>query len=221
MASQLILLIEDDTDIATILQQDLQDAGYQVQRAGNVMHGLMMAREVRPNLVLLDLGLPDGDGRDVLTRLRRDSDLPVIVLTARDLVGEKVELLSLGADDYIVKPFDVAELLARIAVQFRPEDRGTMMVGELEINSAKRLVLYRNQELHFSAKEFALLNLLMQHPGRVYSREDIIREIWDGELDARSNVLDVHFANIRGKFREVELYGLLRTVRGIGYALRI
>jgi len=220
MASRLILLIEDDTDIAVTLQHDLEDAGYRVQRAESVMSGLTMAREEHPELILLDLSLPDGDGRDVLTRIRRDSELPILVLTARDIVGEKVELLTLGADDYIVKPFDIAELLARIAVQFRQETSETLTVGELELNPSRRLVLYRGKELPFSAKEFALLSLLMQHPGRVYSREDIVREVWEGELGERSNVVDVHFANIRGKFRDVELYGLLRTVRGVGYALR-
>ncbi len=221
MAPQLILMIEDDTDIATLLELDLQEAGYRVQRADSVMNGLIRAREVQPDLILLDLGLPDGDGRDVLTRIRKDSGLPILVLTARDEVDEKVEMLSLGADDYIVKPFNVEELLARIAVQFRQKVRETQMVGELEVNLAQRLVLYQGKELHFSAKEFELVSLLMRQPGRVYSREEIFKEVWKGALDERSNVVDVHFANIRSKFRDVGLYGLLRTVRGVGYALRV
>lgn len=179
-----------------------------------------MAREQSPDLLLLDLGLPDGDGRDVLTRIRSNSGLPIMVLTARGGVEEKVELLMLGADDYVVKPFSPAELLARIAVQLRLEVSETLSVGELEIHPFRPQVMFKGEALHFSAKEFELLSLLMQQPGRVYSREDIIREVWKGHLDSQSNVVDVHFANIRAKFREIDLYGLLRTVREVGYALR-
>lgn len=219
MSSPHLLIIEDDVDIAKLLEQDLADAGYQVSTAGSVMQGLTLTRELSPDLILLDLGLPDGDGRQVLKRIRLGSAVPIIVLTARDQVGEKVELLELGADDYLVKPFVLAELLARIAVQFRKDYSEVLAVQDLELHPDKRRVTYRGQELALSPKEFELLALLMRQPGRVFSRADLSKEIWNGQLPPSSNVVDVHFANMRSKFREVELYGLLRTVRGYGYAL--
>jgi two-component system, OmpR family, copper resistance phosphate regulon response regulator CusR len=215
-----ILLIEDDADIAALLRQELLDHDFAVSVANSVLQGLTQAREQQPDLVLLDLGLPDGDGRDVLTRLRRSSEVPVIVLTARDVVGEKVELLELGADDYVVKPYRIEELLARIAVQLRQDTSSVLSLGDLEVSPSKRLAMYQGKELRLSPKEFELLTLLMQQPGRVYSRAELMHTVWQDKLPEGSNVVDVHFANLRGKLREVELYGLLRTVRGVGYALR-
>ena len=219
MSTLHLLIIEDDPDIAELLRRDLNDAGYRVDVATSVTQGLTLTRELSPDLILLDLGLPDGDGRQVLKRVRLGNSVPIIVLTARDQVGEKVELLELGANDYLVKPFVVAELLARIAVQFRRDSDEVLTLRELEVRIDKRLVTVRGQELQFSPKEFELLALLMRQPGRVYSRTELIKEVWDGKLALESNVVDVHFANIRSKFRGVELYGLLRTVRGYGYSL--
>jgi two-component system copper resistance phosphate regulon response regulator CusR len=219
MPSPHLLIIEDDPDIAELLKHDLNDAGYRVSVAGGVMQGLTLTRELTPDLILLDLGLPDGDGRQILKRVRLNNPVPIIVLTARDQVGEKVELLELGADDYLVKPFAPAELLARIAVQFRKEVTEVLTLKELELFPDRRQVTFKGQELRLSPKEFDLLALLMRQPGRVYSRLDLIKEVWNGQLSVDSNVVDVHFAHIRSKFREVELYGLIRTVRGYGYAL--
>ncbi|WP_407572950.1 response regulator transcription factor [Deinococcus altitudinis] len=220
MPSSHLLVIEDDPDISKLLEHDLSDAGYQVSLAGSVMQGLTLTRELSPDLILLDLGLPDGDGRQVLKRVRLNDTVPIIVLTARDQVDEKVQLLELGADDYLVKPFAPAELLARIAVQFRKDFGEVLALGDLELHQSRHLVTVKGQELRLSPKEFELLALLMRQPGRVYSRTDLIKEVWDGKLSLSSNVVDVHFANLRSKFREVELYGLLRTVRGYGYALQ-
>ncbi|WP_407571747.1 response regulator transcription factor [Deinococcus altitudinis] len=219
MSSPHLLIIEDDSDIAELLKHDLDDAGYRVSVATSVKHGLTLIRELSPDLILLDLGLPDGDGRQVLKHVRIGNLVPIIVLTARDKVGEKVELFDLGANDYLVKPFILAELLARIAVQFRRDAGEVLTLRELELRPDKRRVTVRGKELQLSPKEFDLLALLMRQPGRVYSRTDLIKEVWDGKLSLNSNVVDVHFANMRSKFRELELYGLFRTVRGYGYAL--
>jgi two-component system copper resistance phosphate regulon response regulator CusR len=219
MSTPHLLIIEDDPDIARLLKHDLDDAGYEVSVASSVMQGLTLTRELSPDLILLDLGLPDGDGRQVLKRIRLGNSVPIIVLTARDQVGEKVELLELGADDYLVKPFVLAELLARIAVQFRKDLGEVLSVGELELHPEKRRATFKGQELTLSPKEFELLALLMRQPGRVYTRAELNKEIWNGKLTPNTNVVDVHFANMRSKFRKVELFGLLRTVRGYGYAL--
>ncbi|GGR32920.1 response regulator transcription factor [Deinococcus ruber] len=216
-----VLIIDDDDDIARLLQLDLQDAGYHTSRADSVVKGLILAREHAPDLLLLDLGLPDGDGRDVLTRLRKNSQVPIIVLTARDVIEEKVELLTLGADDYVVKPFQLQELLARIAVQFRQEVEASLQVSGLEVRLQQRLVLYGGQELPLTPTEFELLALLMQQPGRVYSRQELIETLRTKEtLRENSNVMDVHMANLRSKLRDHGAYSYLRTVRGYGYALR-
>jgi two-component system, OmpR family, copper resistance phosphate regulon response regulator CusR len=218
MGPALILIIEDNPDIAALLGHDLLDQHYGVLVARSVMQGLTLARAHTPDLILLDLGLPDGDGREVLKRLRQSSDLPIIVLTARDATEEKVELLNLGADDYVLKPYQEAELLARIAVQLRQETDSRLSIGDPEVFPRKRLVTYR--ELRLSPKEFELLCCLMQQPGRVYSRHELTQAIWPEGLSDTSNVLDVHMANLRDKLRDVGLHGLLRTVRGVGYALR-
>ncbi|GGR03693.1 response regulator transcription factor [Deinococcus ruber] len=220
MSSQHILIVEDDPDIARLLELDLEGAGYQVSVASSVMTGLIQAREHAPALILLDLGLPDGDGREVLVRLRRSSELPVIVLTARDVVGEKVELLELGADDYVVKPFQIEELLARIAVQLRQQADDTVLLGELALHPQQRLLSFRGRELPLSPKEFELIQVLMRQPGKVFSRAELNQDVWGGQLPRESNVIDVHLANLRAKLRDVQAYGLLRTVRGYGYALR-
>ncbi|GGR36828.1 response regulator transcription factor [Deinococcus ruber] len=221
MAPPHILLIEDDDDIARLLQLDLTDAGYLVSRATSVVTGLTSAREHTPDLLLLDLGLPDGDGRDVLKRLRRSGELPIIVLTAHDAVEEKVELLALGADDYIVKPFALPELLARIAVQLRHDAETTLELRGLEVRVKQHLVLYQGREVRLSPTEFDILMLLMEQPGRVYSRQELLQKTKTKDtLAADSNVIDVHMANLRSKLRDLGAYNYLRTVRGFGYALR-
>ncbi|WP_424952537.1 response regulator transcription factor [Deinococcus sp.] len=215
-----MLLIEDDVDICRLLETDLLEAGYRVSTAGSVMQGLIRAREEQPSLILTDLGLPDGDGRQIIKRLRRDNDVPIIVLTARDNVDDKVELLAAGANDYLVKPFSVPELLARIAVQLRGPITTTLSFGELELDPVTRHVTLAGESIQLRPKEFELLKLLMQKPGRVYSRAEIYQTIWGNPPPPNSNALDVHFANMRARFRNHEIYSLFRTVRGFGFALR-
>jgi two-component system response regulator QseB len=216
-----ILLIEDDPEIARLLQLELSDAGFGVDWASGGMTGLVRLRENPPDLIILDLGLPDLDGGEVARRIRSGTSVPIIVLTAADAVERKVSLLSGGADDYIVKPFHPAELIARIQVQLRHHDGGeTLSLGDLELNQGRRQVQYGGQELRLSPKEFELLSLLATRPGKVFSRLEIEEHLWGHSLEKESNVVDVHVANLRSKLREVGAYGYLRTVRGVGYALR-
>ena len=214
-----VLIIEDDPDIATVLRHDLQSAGYRTSHANSVVQGLTYAREHIPDLVLLDLNLPDGNGRDVLIRLKRTTDVRVMVLSAHDSIDEKVELLHLGANDYVVKPYDFEELLARVAVQLRIFPSDVVTVRDLELSPSKRLVTHKGEELHFAPREFDILAFLMTNPGKVHSRASIHDAIWGRETPSCSNLVDVHLANIRSKLRAAGLYGYLRTVRGIGYAL--
>ena len=212
---QRILVIEDDLDIANVLRLDLTDAGFEIEHADTAMTGLIRAREDHPDLILLDLGLPDFDGGDVVQRLRKNSTVPVIVLTARDTVEERVRLLGLGADDYVIKPFHPNELLARIKVQLRQRGSESLTLGDLELDPQKRLVRYKAEELRLSPKEFDILALLIRSPdGSTRARRSVRTS--GRAVCRKANVVDVHMANLRAKLRDLDGYGLLRTVRGVG-----
>ncbi|GAA6733286.1 response regulator transcription factor [Thermus oshimai] len=216
-----ILLIEDDPEVARLVELELSEAGFGVLWAKGGIEGLTLFRQHRPDLVILDLGLPDLDGAEVARRIRATDETPILVLTAQDGVERKVGLLSDGADDYLVKPFHPAELLARVQVQLRHREGSEVLsVGQLELYPRRRQVFFAGREVRLSPKEFDLLHLLMSRPGRVFPREEIEEKLWGKPLGRESNVLDVHVANLRAKLREAGAYGYLRTVRGLGYALR-
>ncbi|WP_261663084.1 response regulator transcription factor [Deinococcus sp. Marseille-Q6407] len=218
---QCILVIEDNPDISRVVQYELEQAGFEALTAADGISGLTLAREEHPDLVILDLGLPDLDGAEVTRRLRKNSSMPIIILTAMDALDRKVALLEAGADDYLTKPFYPEELVARVKVQLRHQQHGDVIrVGDMEIHPQKRLCYFKGHEVRLSPREFDLLTFLARQPGRVYSRAEIEREVWSGDLPSNSNVVDVHMANMRSKLRDLDGYGLIRTVRGIGYALK-
>jgi DNA-binding response OmpR family regulator len=170
---------------------------------------------------VLDLGLPDLDGAEIARRIRKTTETPIIILTAKDDVNTKVEMLNSGADDYLAKPFHTDELVARINVQLRRRSFGsTQAIGLMMIDPTRRQVFWDDSEVKLSPREFELLVYLCAQPGRVYSREDIEKNVWGDDLPPSSNVVDVHIANIRGKLRDAGGYGMIRTVRGIGYAIK-
>ncbi len=219
--SKHVLIVEDDVDISRLLRLELEDVGYRVSCFDNGMRGLAAIREERPDLVILDLGLPDVSGVEIARRVRRTDPTPIIILTARDDVETKVTMLNAGADDYLAKPFHMGELLARVGVQLRKQGGGAVTrIGELMIDAVRRQVLWGEQEVKLSPREFKLLQYLAGQPGRVYGREEIEQNVWGGDLPPASNVVDVHVANIRGKLREAGGYGVIRTVRGVGYAIK-
>lgn len=216
-----ILIVEDDLDILRLLKRELEEAGFEVLAYDSGMRGLTAVREEEPDLVILDLGLPDISGQEIARRVRRTGDTPILILTAADEVGTKVEMLNAGADDYLAKPFHVQELLARINVQLRKRTLGSAQkIGDMTIDPVRRQVLWGNEEVRLSPREYELLAFLAGQPGRVYSRKEIETNVWGEDLPPSSNVVDVHIANIRGKLREVGGYGVIRTVRGVGYALK-
>jgi DNA-binding response OmpR family regulator len=216
-----ILIIEDDADIGRLLELELAEAGFDVELHERGASGLVALRERTPDLLVLDLGLPDLAGDEIARRVRRSESLPIIVLTANDELGSKLKLLEDGADDYVVKPFHVEELVARIRVQLRPRgDAARIEVGDLVIDRMAREVRADGSEVALSPREFDLLALLAAQPGRVFPREEIERRVWGEERAPSSNSVDVHVANLRGKLRDAGSHGLIRTVRGVGYAVK-
>ena len=217
-----IVIVEDDLDIGRLLTLELEESGFQVTHSDSGMRGLSVIRESDPDLIVLDLGLPDMEGAEIARRVRKTSETPIIILTAADAVEKKVDLLNSGADDYLAKPFHTDELIARINVQLRRRSSGTAQnIGDMMLDPTRRQVFWEEEEVKLSPREFDLLMYLCNQPGRVYSREEIERNVWGEDLPPSSNVVDVHIANIRGKLRDAGGYGMIRTVRGIGYAVKI
>lgn len=220
MAPSHLLLIEDDADIVDFLQADLEDAGYRVTSAFSVYKGLLLHREARPDLIITDLGLPDGDGREIVRQLRTYSDVPIIVLTARDDVSERVALLEAGADDYVLKPFVTEELLARIALRLRDPLDPRLRVGPLELDRSQQTASVAGQPLDLLPGEFELLSLLTEQPGRLYTRDEIGQRVGGHPVSAQGHPVDLLVADLRAKFRRRGVYALFRSVPGVGYALR-
>jgi DNA-binding response OmpR family regulator len=213
-----VLLIEDEERIASFVSRGLQQHGYEVRCAAN---GAEAHREIdRADLVLLDLGLPDIDGVDVLRSLRtRRRQLPVIVLTARAEVEDRVLALDEGADDYLVKPFAFEELLARIRARVRTwelAERTSIEAGDIVVDLLDRTVRADGRPLSLTSREFDLLEVFLREPGSVLSRSDLLRRVWGIDFDPGTNLVDVHVGHLRKKIGA----GRIETIKGIGYRLR-
>lgn len=220
-----ILLVEDEVRLAESVKRGLSEHGYVVDLAHDGIDGLHLATEGRYDLILLDVMLPGRDGFDVLRTLRRDRDTPVLMLTARDRVEDRVKGLQDGADDYLVKPFAFSELLARIQALLRRGggeraiQASTMVIADLEIDQVRRRAERDGQRLDLSVKEFNLLVLLLRRQGQVLSRTAISEEVWDMNFDSDSNVIEVAVRRLRKKLDDPFERKLLHTVRGVGYVL--
>ena len=216
-----IIIVEDDQDISRLLKLELEESGFHVDTFETGIRGLLAIREEQPDLVILDLGLPDLSGAEIARRVRSTSEIPIIILTAAHDLGTKVEMLNHGADDYLAKPFHISELVARVNVQLRKRTNTSVKkLGDLSVDEISRQVFCGSKEVRLSPRECLLITYLCSKPGRVYSREEIEKNVWGPELPQSSNVVDVHIANIRGKLRQAGGFGVIRTVRGIGYAVK-
>jgi two-component system response regulator RegX3 len=224
MAKRRILLIEDEESISDPLAAALEREGFSALVAGTVVDGLETFRTRSPDLVLLDVMLPDGDGREVLRQIRSASRTPVIMLTARGEEMDRVIGLELGADDYVAKPFSGAELVARIRAVLRrtatpaPGGESVIRVGDLEMNLDTRTVTRADQELQLALKEFELLRMLMEAAGRVVRRIDLMDEVWDPNWYGATKTLDVHVSSLRKKLGDDPASPrYIHTVRGVGF----
>jgi DNA-binding response OmpR family regulator len=213
-----ILAVEDEPAILRLLERGLAAGGHQVLTAANGVDGALLAMDEGVDLVLLDISLPDLDGHGVLTRIRaRRPDLPVLMLTARDDLDNKVRALDAGADDYLTKPFAFEELLARIRALTRRSDQASasqLEVGDMRLDLLGRRVWRGDRLIELSNREFSLLEFLLRHPGQVLSRTQILFAVWEYDADPSSNVVDVYVRYLRRKLGEPPL---IRTVRGAGY----
>ena len=218
-----LLVIDDDEQLLAALRRALAYEGYDVEVAPTGEAGLRAALKQPPDLVVLDVLLPGLDGLEVCRRLRGGGDVPVLMLTARDEVADRVAGLDAGADDYLVKPFAVDELLARVRALLRRRAPGTtdeLRFADLTLNQATRTVQRGSRLLNLTPKEFDLLVLFLQHPRQVLTRELLFQRVWGYDFDGQSNVLDVYVSQLRSKLEAGGEPRLLHTVRGVGYALR-
>jgi len=214
-----ILIVEDEASIAVPFARMLEREGFETTVEGTAAGALQAARTERPDLVLLDLALPDGDGRDVCRTLRGESQVPVIMLTARGTETDRVVGLEIGADDYVVKPFSGVEVIARIRAVLRRASAaapggGPIRIRELEIDLSARRVALAGAELDLSRKEFDLLAELVRHAGEVVRREDLMSRVWDENWFGSTKTLDVHIGWLRRKLGDATY---IDTVRGVGF----
>ena len=220
-----ILVVEDDEEIAQVLQRSLRMEGYDVKLAGDGVRGLEEAHAFLPDLIVLDLGLPRLDGVDVAKRLRDDGDeVPILMLTARDALESRVEGLDVGADDYLVKPFERQELLARMRALLRrrpPRGMAPLRVGDLMLNPDTHEVSRGERKIELTQREFELLEYLMRNERLVISRQKLLDEVWGYDPFSITITIEVFVSNLRRKLEAGGEPRLLHTVRGAGYVLRV
>jgi len=222
-----ILIVEDEEKIARFIELELKFEGYEVDKAFNGRDGLELAKTQPFDLIILDIMLPELNGIEVLRRIRQFSNVPIILLTARDAVVDKVAGLDGGADDYITKPFAIEELLARIRTVFRkkgmddsPETSGKLVLGDLYLDTMKREVRVKDNQIYLTKKEFDLLQYLLENKNIVIPRETILDKIWGYDFCGETNSVDVYIRYLRSKIEEPFDAKIIHTVRGVGYVIK-
>ena len=220
-----ILIVEDEEKIARFLELELQHEGYEVQKAADGRTGLELAESGEFELMVLDVMLPQLNGLEVLRRLRLNSQLPVILLTARDAVMDKVAGLDMGADDYITKPFAIEELLARIRVMLRKktqvqEEPSQLQCGELRMDAQRHEVYYAQTPVSLTYKEFSLLQILLENRDIVLSRDTLLERVWGFDYMGETNIVDVYIRYLRQKLDDCFGVKIIHTVRGVGYVIK-
>ncbi len=227
MEKESILLVEDELNVIQFMQLELEHEGYEVTTAKDGEEAMARFQEKEWSVILLDWMLPKLDGLEVCRRIRKTSQVPIIILTARDYVGDKILGLDRGADDYITKPFEIEELLARIRAVLRrvqahgeKEKEDKLVIENLEVNLKSRRVTREGNEIELTQREFDLLVFLMKHEGEALSREWLLSAVWGYDFVGETNVVDVYIRYLRNKLDRDYEPTLIHTVRGIGYILR-
>ena len=218
-----ILVVDDDPEIVSFLKRGLTYEGYTVDTAGDGAQALAKAREAEPDLVILDVMMPGIDGLEVSKRLRQASKLPILMLTAKGTVADRIKGLDSGADDYLVKPFSFDELLARIRALLRrsqPTEGEVLRFMDLSLDPSTREVKRGNDVIQLTAQEFDLLELFLRHPRQVLRRDMIYEKVWGYDFGGESNVIEVYMRYLRSKLEAGGQPKLIHTVRGVGYVLR-
>ena len=221
-----ILIIEDEAKLARFIELELVHEGYQVEKSPDGRNGLEKLESGAYDLALLDIMLPGLNGLEVLRRARRTVDTPVIMLTARDSVMDKVTGLDMGAEDYITKPFEIEELLARIRAALRKGSRRqpeshVLTAGPLTLDADRYTAAWNGQPVELTHREFTLLKVLMENQGIVMSRSTLMERVWGYDYMGETNIVDVYVRYLRGKIDDVYGVKLIHTVRGVGYVLRM
>jgi two-component system copper resistance phosphate regulon response regulator CusR len=218
-----ILLVEDESKVARFIARGLEAARYAVDAAADGRTGLELANAYQYDLIVLDLMLPGITGTDLLRHIRaRDTNVPVLILSARDAVPDKVNHLELGADDYLTKPFAFDELLVRVKALLRRgavNRASTIRIADLELDRLSRAVTRAGRRIELTGKEFSLLEYLMANAGRVLSRSMIIEHVWDQSFDGAYSIVDVYLGRLRSKIDQPRDQKLIRTIRGVGYSI--
>jgi DNA-binding response OmpR family regulator len=216
-----ILVVEDDAAISRVLQLELEHEGYNVEVARDGLSGLERALK-EPDLVILDLMLPRMDGLEVCKRVRAKSRVPIIMLTAKDRVPDRVAGLDIGADDYLTKPFSTEELLARVRARLREKEPATNVIAyrDLIMDRDRHEVTRAGKQVSLTAKEYALLEYLLLHRNKVHSRDELFNGVWGSDFLGDSNLIDVYIRYLRGKIDEGFEDKLITTVRGVGYTIK-
>jgi two-component system, OmpR family, KDP operon response regulator KdpE len=221
-----ILVVDDEPQILRFLRTSLTANGFEVVEARSVADGRRLADSEKPDLIILDLGLPDGDGKEVLRHVRAQGETPVLVLSARDREAEKVEALDLGADDYVNKPFGIEELTARLraALRHRLRQQGEspiFKVDNLSVDIARRIVKRDEEAIHLTPKEFDLLRLFVKHAGKVLTQRQILQEVWGPAHTSDAEYLRVYIGQLRRKLGATRENPLIETEQGVGYRLKL
>ncbi len=227
MEKRKILIVEDEAKIARFLELELKYEGYEIDIANNGRDGLEKGKSPDVDVIILDLMLPGLSGIEVCRRLRQTSDVPIIMLTAKDDISDKVTGLDIGADDYMTKPFAVEELLARIRVLLKRTDNNkiktdssVLEIGKLKLSKNNYKVEYDNENIDLTKKEFELLEFLMINKNIVLSREKILDKVWGYDYFGDTNIIDVYIRYLRSKIDQKYNTNLIETVRGVGYIIR-
>ncbi len=220
-----ILIIEDEEKIARFIELELTHEGYEIEKSYNGREGLEMAEKGHFDLLLLDIMLPELNGLEVLRRIRKTSEIPIIMLTARDAVTDKVSGLDMGADDYITKPFAIEELLARIRVALKrkknmTKESATLDAGKLVLDKNAHSVTFDGNPIELTNREFLLLEILLENKSIVLSRDTLLEKVWGYDYMGETNVVDVYIYYLRNKLDAVSPEKIIETVRGVGYIIK-